>query len=91
MDWIHYATFSKYHPDNIAREPDLSLPEPAVGPEPHAKLTELDKKKGMWGHQLCCEKPFGPSETTVRIKDGVTPKVGQQWNTQFESNGSNMK
>ena len=29
--------------------------------------------------------------TTTRIKDNVTPKVGQTWNTQFEQNGSKMK
>ena len=26
-----------------------------------------------------CEKPFGPCETTVRNKEGVTPKVGKTW------------
>ena len=33
----------------------------------------------------------GPSETTTWIKQGITPKIGQQWNTQFERNGSRMK
>jgi len=85
------APWHRYHPDNMARQPDLTLPEQPKGPEPMAKITELDKQKGMWGHQLCCEKAFGPGETTLRIKDQVTAKVGGKWNTQFESGGSNMK
>lgn len=75
----------------MARQPDLTLPKAPVGPEPTSKMTELDQRKGMWGHQLCCEKAYGPVDTTMRIKNQVTAKVGGKWNTQFESGGSNMK
>ena len=82
----------RYHPDNIARQPDLTLPSPAKGPEPLAKTTELERAKGMWGHQLCNEQPVGPVDSSVKIKtNSVTPKIGGAWNTQFEQNGSRMK
>ena len=41
----------------------------------------MDKKvSGAWGHTLCCERAYGPSETTTRIKDNVTTKIGSNWN-----------
>ena len=40
----------------------------------------MEKKvQGAWGHKLCCERAYGPNETTTRIKDNVTNKVGQSW------------
>ena len=88
MEWIHLASYSKFHPDNLERlKPDdrvYSLPDKIVPPPPLASLTEHDKKvrKG-WGHTLCCEKPFGPVETTTRIKDNVNPKIGGSWTSTF--------
>ena len=79
MDWLHYAYYSKYHPDNLNKQ-DNKLPEAVKGPAPPAKLTEIDKKvHGAWGHRLCCENPYGPMETTTRIKGDVAPKVGSNW------------
>ena len=76
-----YSTYSRYHPDNLQRVGDYSLPEPVKGPAAPAKIEEVDMKtKGAWGHRLCCERPYGPNETTTRIKDNVTTKVGSSWN-----------
>lgn len=79
MDWQHHATYSRYHPDNLNKQ-IAPLPEPVKGPRPVAQLTEIDRKVfGGWGHRLCCERPYGPSETTTRIKEAVTAKVGSNW------------
>ena len=79
MDWLHHATYSRFHPDNLNKLP-LGLPEPVKGPAPVTELSATDKKVyGGWGHRLCCEKPYGPCETTTRIKDNVTPKIGSTW------------
>ena len=34
MDWMQkgYGSYSKYHPDNLAKKPDISLPEPVKAP-----------------------------------------------------------
>jgi len=39
---------------------------------------------------MCCERPYGPCETTTRIKDNVTAKVGGSWlrTEQFEKGNS---
>ena len=82
MDWIYkgYGSYSKYHPDNLTRPPKEELPDPVLGPGPVAEITELDKKmSGAWGHKLCCEAPYGPNETTTRIKGNVCNKVGTNW------------
>ena len=79
MDWLQHATYSRYHPDNLHKL-IAPLPEPVTKAAPITKLTEIDKKVyKAWGHTLCAEKPYGPVETTVRIKDGVTPKIGSTW------------
>ena len=79
MDWIDRASYSRYHPDNLHKLPH-KLPEPVKAPAPVNELTPIDKTlKGAWGHKLCCERPYGPTETTTRIKDNVTPKVGSSW------------
>ena len=82
MDWIKkgYAYYSKYHPDNSNRPSLDDLPDPVAGPAPVVSITELDKKlHGAWGHKLSCERPYGPCETTTRIKGDVTTKVGSNW------------
>jgi len=79
MDWMDRASYSRYHPDNLNKEPP-KLPEPVKGPPPAAKMTEVDKSVGFWGHSLSCERPYGPSETRCALKEGITPKVGQNWN-----------
>ena len=69
--WIAkgYASYSKNHPDNSARTTDTSLPDPVRGPAPIDSITPLDKQiYGAWGHKLCCERAYGPNETTTRIK-----------------------
>ncbi len=76
------------------RKPDTSLPDPVKGPEPVAKMTEIDKARGMWGHQLSSECSLGgaPVDSSDRVKtNAITPKVGSSWNLQFEQNGSKMK
>ena len=79
-DWIKYSSFSQYHPDNLQRKPDLTLPPPVQGPPPVAEISELDKKmRGAWGSELCCERPYGKNETRAWIKDAVTSKVGSSW------------
>merc|ERR1719263_513626 len=89
---MHYARFSKYHPDNMAKVPDLSLPEPVKGPEPLCKATAVDAAKGLWGHALQAEIPYGPLDSSLKIRTNtITAKIGQQWNVQFEQNGSRMK
>ena len=89
MDWIKHATFSLYHPDNLHKQP-ANLPKPVKGPAPVVILTDIDKKiRGAWGHTLTCEKAYGPCETTTRIKETITPKVGSSWrNTMFFERGS---
>ena len=90
MDWQHHASFSRFHPDNLNKLP-LGLPEAVKGPAPTAKFSEIDKKVyGAWGHTLSCEKAYGPMETTTRIKETITPKVGGSWRTteQFEKGTS---
>jgi len=89
MDWIKHATYSAYHPDNLNKLPH-SLPGPVAKPPPLDSLSEVDKKvKGGWGHELCCEKPFGPCETTTRIKDTVTPKIGSSWSATIHAERAN--
>lgn len=79
MDWLHHATYSRFHPDNLHKLQD-PLPSAVAGPPPTTALTEVDKKVfKAWGHKQCCEKPFGPCETSTRIKDNVTSKVGADW------------
>ena len=81
MDWISYSNYSKNHPDNLERNTDNGLPSNVVGPPPIAQITDVDKRvQGAWGHTLCCERAYGPCETTTRIKDNVTNKVGSNWN-----------
>jgi hypothetical protein len=70
MDWLHYAKYSRFHPDNLNKLP-LTLPERVKAPPPLVELSETDKQLGYWGNRLCCEKAFGPVETTVRMKDQV--------------------
>jgi hypothetical protein len=79
MDWTRYATYSKYHPDNMERPSLDQLPSPVAKPPPAAEITEADRQIGAWGHKLCCERAYGPCETTTRIKDNVTPKTGGSW------------
>ena len=82
MDWIRkgHASYSKYHPDNFARPDRDGLPSPVKGPAAITQISDIDKKiYGAWGHELCCEKAYGPCETTTRIKDNVTTKVGSNW------------
>jgi len=80
MDWISYAKYSKYHPDNLVKVAH-ALPEPVRAPPPVLALNDIDKQMGGWGHKLCCERPYGQQETTTRIKAGVTAKVGSTWRT----------
>lgn len=48
--------YSKYHPDNMNRTVDVSLPKPVKDPEPrelYAELTEQDRQiPGVYGHKL---------------------------------------
>ena len=80
MDWMHYASFSKNHPDNLTKTPDVKLPVPPVAPPPVTSFTESEKVlRGAWGHKLSSEQPYGKVETTTRIKGDVTPKIGHHW------------
>ena len=80
MAYRGYTLYSHYHPDNLKPREQAPLPEPVKGPAPLASFSEIDVKvDGAWGHRLTCEKPFGPSETTTRIKATVDPKVGSSW------------
>ena len=57
-----------------------------------APLTELDRSKGYWGHQLHAELPLAQNETTTRLKASVTPKIGSKgWNVQAEQGRSACK
>ena len=70
----------RYHPDNLKRPEKEGLPKPVTGPGPIDEITQLDQRMtGAWGHKLCCEAPFGPNETTTRIKGHITNKVGSSW------------
>ena len=65
------------------------MPKPAVGPDPLCKMDDHDRAKGMWGHQQGFELQYGPVDSSTKVKtNSVTAKIGQQWNTQFEQNGS---
>ena len=80
MEYRKYTLYSHYHPDNLKPRVEAPLPEPVKGPAPLAQFNEIDVKvDGAWGHRLTCEKPFGPCETTTRIKATVVPKVGGSW------------
>jgi len=81
MDWKHHASYSKHHPDNMNRSNNVeALPTACQGPPPLASFNEVEKKvDGRWGHRLACERAYGPCETTTRIKDNVTNKVGSSW------------
>ncbi|KAL1505109.1 hypothetical protein AB1Y20_008868 [Prymnesium parvum] len=80
VEWIKYARYSKYHPDNISRAMVTPNHEPVKGPPPIVSFDNYDRTvKGAWGHSLCCERPYGKQETTTRIKDHVAPKVGSSW------------
>jgi hypothetical protein len=71
MDWQKYARYSRYHPDNLNKLPH-KLPSPVAAPPPVVEITAIDKSAfNAWGHRLCCETPFGPNETTCRIKADV--------------------
>jgi len=79
-DWAHLAHYSKYHPDNTHRAMTTPLHEPVKGPPPAAEFDYYEKTvKKAWGHTLAAERPYGKNETTTRIKDHVTPKVGSTW------------
>jgi len=79
MEHSWRANYSRYHPDNLNKLPP-TLPEPVKGPPPLAGFSQIEKDVyGAWGHSLCCESANGKNETTVRIKQDVTPKVGQDW------------
>ena len=83
MNWEKYAFRSKYHPDNMSRPTDLALPSAPIGPAPVTHITDMDRQISggvAWGHRLCCERAYGPNETTTRIKGDVTSKVGGSWN-----------
>ena len=43
MDWMHYSSYSSYHPDNLARKADLKLPDPILGAARRAR--EQGQKK----------------------------------------------
>ena len=58
----------RYHPDNTARMPDLSLPEPVKGPEPLCKTTDHDVLKGMWGHAQQSELQYGPVDSSHKVR-----------------------
>ena len=58
----------RYHPDNMAKVPDLSLPEPVKGPEPLCKATATDVAKGLWGHALVAEIPYGPLDSSLKVR-----------------------
>ena len=80
MSYTPYTLYSKMHPDNLKPRVPEPLPDPVQGPPPIEAFNEFDVKvNGAWGHKLTCEKPFGPSETTTRIKVGVAPKIGNSW------------
>ena len=71
MDWIKNASYSRFHPDNLNKLPH-ALPDPVKGPPPVVSLSQVDRTlRGAWGHRMCCERPYGPCETTTRIKDNV--------------------
>ena len=79
MDWLHHATYSRFHPDNL-HKPQNQLPESVKAPPAVVSFTKNDKLvRKAWGHTNCCERPYGPSETTTRIKDAVTAKIGSTW------------
>lgn len=77
MAYSSYTSLSKYHPDNMVRPEMDPLPTPVKGPPPVVSFSESDR--GAWGHRLCCERPYGPGETTTRIKVGVHSKIGSSW------------
>ena len=62
----------RYHPDNMAKVPDLSLPEPVKGPEPLCKATATDVAKGLWGHALVAEIPYGPLDSSLKVRMSQT-------------------
>ena len=76
-EFYEYSNYGSSHPDNVHRKLDLTLPEKAVGPTPPAEMDAIDRRNGLWGHALSCEPPYGPMETTVRLKQAVTGKIGQ--------------
>ena len=81
MKYTPYTKYSKNHPDNLAPRVLDPLPDPVAGPPPLESFNEMDiKVSGAWGHALVCEKPFGPVDTSPRIKATVSPKVGSTWN-----------
>ena len=63
----------RYHPDNMAKVPDLSLPEPVKGPEPLCKATATDVAKGLWGHALQAEIPYGPLDSSLKVRTPRSP------------------
>ena len=63
----------RYHPDNMAKVPDLSLPEPVKGPEPLCKATATDVAKGLWGHALVAEIPYGPLDSSLKVRTPRSP------------------
>ena len=93
MAYEHLARYGPYHPDNLNRKVDLSLPKPVESPAPPAQFTKNERAQGMWGHRLMAEMPYGTQETTTRIKAYISPKVGMKggWNTQAERGVSTMK
>ena len=75
MDWMHHSSYSPNHPENMNKVGNLGLPSPVVGPPPVLSISEVEKKtQGAWGHTLCCERAYGPCETTTRIKGACTPQ-----------------
>ena len=76
-EWQHHATFSKYHPDNTEGKFDITLPDPVKGPEPMVALDDVDKANGAFGHTLCAEKPYGPTNNALMLtrQIAITQKV----------------
>ena len=87
MDWMHHSSYSPNHPENMNKVGNLGLPSPVVGPPPVLSISEVEKKtQGAWGHTLCCERAYGPCETTTRIKGACTPQ-GHRYRFVFFSRG----
>lgn len=76
-NWKHFSNYSKYHPDNTETKVGTKLLGPVEGPEPTVQFDDIERRNGAWGHRLCCDRAYGPSDTkmvTTR-KSAVTQKV----------------
>merc|ERR1712110_1069486 len=80
-EWRSYSLYSKYHPDNLESNFDMSLPEKPTPPPPVVSLTpaQLDDCTQAWGHSQICELPYGPVNQNPMItrQIAITPKVGK--------------